>query len=351
MNRTVLFPFAEFWPFYLWFVLGILLVLLLDLGVFHRRSEEISFRHALRLSVLWVVLALLYSGWFYWYLRGYFSDNPHVLVSGETPVAKAGDYYLQFLSGYLVEKALAIDNIFVFVVLFNFFGIPVRYQHRVLFYGIIGALLFRALFIAGGAVVMGFDWMLWVFGGLLVLTGVKLLYHDPEEIDLEGSRILKIVRKLIPVTPGLRSNHFFVREEGILMATPLFVALLVVELSDILFAFDSVPAIFALTDEPLIVFTSNIFAVLGLRAMYFLLASVVDKFYLLRFGLAVVLIFVGIKMAILNPLWNGHFPILPSLLFIVIAIASSIMASILFPKNDPVELAASDGDVPQETGE
>lgn len=351
MNRTVLFPFAEFWPFYLWFVLGILVVLLLDLGVFHKRSEEISFRQALRLSVLWVALALVYSGWFYWYVRGYFTDNPQVLSSGETAVGKATDYYLQFLSGYLVEKALAVDNIFVFVVLFNFFGIPVKYQHRVLFYGIIGALLFRALFIAGGAVVMSIDWMLWVFGGLLVLTGVKLLFHDPEEIDLESSRILKIVRKLIPVTPGLRSNHFFVKEGGVLMATPLLVALLVVELSDILFAFDSVPAIFALTDEPLIVFTSNIFAVLGLRAMYFLLASVVDKFYLLRFGLAVVLIFIGIKMAVLNPLWDGHFPILPSLVFILIAIATSIMASILFPKNPSAQLGALEGEVSPETRE
>lgn len=351
MNRTVLFPFAEFWPFYAWFVAGILVVLLLDLGVFHRRSEEISFRHALRLSVLWVALALLYSGWFYWYVRGYFSDNPQVLAQGETPVIKAWDYYLQFLSGYLVEKALAVDNILVFVVLFNFFGIPVRYQHRVLFYGILGALLFRALFIAAGAVVMSIDWMLWIFGGLLVLTGIKLFYHDPEEIDLEGSRVLKIVRRLIPVTSGLRSNHFLVREGGVLMATPLLVALLVVELSDILFAFDSVPAIFALTDEPLIVFTSNIFAVLGLRAMYFLLASVVDKFYLLRFGLAVVLVFIGVKMAILNPLWGGHFPILRSLVFIVIAISASIVASVLFPKGGADELIVPDGDVSPETRE
>jgi tellurite resistance protein TerC len=202
-----------------------------------------------------------------------------------------------------------------------------------LFYGILGALFFRAIFIAAGAVMMSVDWMLWIFGGLLIYTGFKLFFHDAEEIDLEGSRMLKFVRKIIPVTAGLRSDRFFVREEGVLMATPLFISLVVVELSDILFAFDSVPAIFALTNEPLIVFTSNIFAVLGLRAMYFLLASVVDKFHYLRFGLAIVLVFIGCKMAILNPLWDGHFPILPSLLFIVVTIFGSIAISLLFPQS------------------
>ena len=333
MNRTIFFPFADFWPFYLWFVLGVLVVLLLDLGIFHRKTGEISFKHALRLSILWVALALVYSGWFYWYLLGHFSNNPHLLGAGVTAGAKAWELYLEFLSGYLVEKALAADNIFVFVVLFNFFGVPLRYQHRVLFYGILGALFFRAIFIAAGAVMMSVDWMLWIFGGLLIYTGFKLFFHDAEEIDLEGSRMLKFVRKIIPVTAGLRSDRFFVREEGVLMATPLFISLVVVELSDILFAFDSVPAIFALTNEPLIVFTSNIFAVLGLRAMYFLLASVVDKFHYLRFGLAIVLVFIGCKMAILNPLWDGHFPILPSLLFIVVTIFGSIAISLLFPQS------------------
>lgn len=331
-NRTIFFPFAEFWPFYAWFVLGVLVVLLLDLGIFHRKTGEISFRQALNLSVLWIALALVYSGWFYWYMLGHFEQNPQLLPLGIGAAEKAGDLYLQFLSGYLVEKALAADNIFVFVVLFNFFGVPLRLQHRVLFYGILGALFFRAIFIAAGAVVMSIDLMLWVFGAVLIYTGIKLFFHDAEEIDLEGSRILKFVRKIVPVTAGLRSNRFFVREEGVLKATPLFIALIVVELSDILFAFDSVPAIFALTDEPLIVFTSNIFAVLGLRAMYFLLASVVDKFHYLRFGLATVLVFIGGKMAILNPLWNGHFPILPSLLFIVVAIGGSIILSLLFPR-------------------
>jgi tellurite resistance protein TerC len=332
MTRTIFFPFAEFWQFYLWFVAGVVAVLLLDLGILHKRTEEISFKQALRLSVLWVFLALAYSGWFYWFVRDHFLAHPEVLDPGVTAASKAADYYLQFLSGYLVEKALAVDNIFVFVVLFNFFGIPLKYQHRVLFYGILGALAFRAIFIAAGAVIMSIDWMLWIFGGILILTGFKLFFQDTEEIDLEGSRALKLLRKFIPITAGLRSNRFFVREQGVFMATPLFVALVVVELSDILFAFDSVPAIFALTDEPLIVFTSNIFAVLGLRAMYFLLASVVDKFHYLRFGLAIVLIFVGLKMAILNPMWDGHFPILPSLVFIVLAICASIWASVLFPK-------------------
>jgi tellurite resistance protein TerC len=228
----------------------------------------------------------------------------------------------------VVEKALAVDNIFVFVAVFSYFAVPPRYQHRVLFYGILGALLFRALFISLGAVLMQYKWIVLVFGAFLIATGVKILFLPEKPIDPERNPVIRLLKRLVPVWPRIEGQAFWVRRDGVLYATPLFVALVFIEVSDIIFAIDSVPAIFALTNEPLIVFTSNIFAILGLRAMFFLLANAVQMFHYLKYGLGVVLVFVGLKMVWLNPAFGGKFPITWSLAIIGAVLATSILVSI-----------------------
>jgi tellurite resistance protein TerC len=225
-----------------------------------------------------------------------------------------------------------VDNIFVFVVVFSFFAIPAKYQHRVLFYGILGALVFRTIFIALGSALMQYHAIIIIFGVFLILTGLKMMIMPERQINPERNPVIKLFRKLIPVTPDLHGQRFLVRLNGVLHATPLLLALLFLELTDVIFAVDSVPAIFALTDEPLIVFTSNIFAILGLRAMYFMLAGAVDRFHMLKYGLALVLIFVGLKMVWLNSLFGGKFPITLSLGIIGGVIALSTALSLLFPK-------------------
>jgi tellurite resistance protein TerC len=226
-----------------------------------------------------------------------------------------------------------VDNVFVFVVVFSFFAIPARYQHRVLFYGILGALVFRAVFIALGSALMQYRAIIVIFGAFLILTGLKMMFAPERRMNPETNPVIRLFRKLMPVTPGLHGQQFFVRLDGVLHATPLLLALLFLELTDVIFAVDSVPAIFALTAEPLIVFTSNIFAILGLRAMYFMLAGAVDKFHLLKYGLAVVLIFVGLKMVWLNDIFGGKFPITLSLGVIAGVIGVSVALSLLFPKS------------------
>jgi len=226
-----------------------------------------------------------------------------------------------------VEKTLAVDNIFIFVVVFGFFSIPLKYQHRVLFFGIIGALLFRIIFIALGSFLIQYQFIVILFGVFLILTGIKIIFAPEKPIDPEKNPVIRLFRKVFPLTPNLEGQKFFVRKEKILYATPLMIALLFIEVSDIIFAVDSVPAIFAITKEPLIVFTSNVFAILGLRAMYFMLAGVVHKFRYLKYGLGVVLVFVGLKMAWLNELFGGKFPIVTSLFIITAIIALSIMFS------------------------
>jgi len=228
-----------------------------------------------------------------------------------------------------VEKVLSLDNIFVFVVVFTFFAIPAIYQHRVLFYGILGALVFRAIFIALGSALLQYHWVILLFGGLLILTGLKMMFAPERKIDPDRNPVVRLFRRFVPVTPELYGQRFFVRLKGVLYATPLFVALLFVEISDIIFAIDSVPAIFALTREPMIVFTSNIFAMLGLRSLYFLLAGAVERFALLKYGLALVLVFVGLKMVWLNDAFGGKFPIGWSLGIIGVVIATSIVFSLL----------------------
>ncbi|HEX9961029.1 MAG TPA: TerC family protein [Pyrinomonadaceae bacterium] len=314
-----LFPFADYWWFYGIFLLFVLLMLALDLGVFNRKAHVVSFKEATVWSVVWVALALAFNFIFYQYASSKFG--------AETGWQAA----LEFLTGYVIEYSLSIDNIFVFVLVFSYFRIPPEYKHRVLFYGILGALVFRALFIALGSALMQFHWIIYLFGGFLIITGIKMMFSHSEEIEPEKNFLIRIFKRFMPVTHEIDGKNFFVRKEGILHATPLFIALLFLEATDIIFAVDSVPAIFAVTNEPLIVFTSNIFAILGLRSMYFMLAGAITKFHLLKYGLAVVLVFVGLKMVWLNDYYGGKFPISWSLLFILGTIALSVVISLIFP--------------------
>ncbi|MET0626421.1 MAG: TerC family protein [Pyrinomonadaceae bacterium] len=328
-----LFPFSEYWWFYLGFTGFVLLLLGLDLGVFHRKAHAVSFREAAGWSVVWVTLALLFNFLLYQYALWKFPQDPRLMaVPGFDPSGAAWRVGLEFLTGYVVEKALSVDNIFVFVLVFSYFAIPAKYQHRVLFYGIIGALIFRAIFIALGSALMQYHWVVVLFGAFLILTGVKMMFTEEKDVEPEKNLLIRLFRRLVPTTRELHGQRFFVRMKGALHATPLFVALLFLEATDIIFAVDSVPAIFALTGEPLIVFTSNIFAILGLRALYFMLAGAIDKFHLLKYGLAAVLVFVGLKMVWLNGLFGGKFPIGLSLGIIATLIAASVVASLLFPK-------------------
>ncbi len=328
-----LFPFSDYWWFYLGFTGFVLLLLALDLGVFHREAHAVSFREAASWSVAWVALALLFNFLLYQYALWKFPQDPRLLaVPGFEPGAAAWRVSLEFLTGYVVEKALSVDNIFVFVLVFSYFAIPAKYQHRVLFYGIVGALVFRAIFIALGSALMQYHWVVVLFGAFLILTGVKMMFAEEKGVEPDKNLLIRLFRRLVPTTPALHGQRFFVRINGALHATPLFVALLFLEATDVIFAVDSVPAIFALTAEPLVVFTSNIFAILGLRALYFMLAGAIDKFHLLKYGLATVLVFVGLKMVWLNDLFGGKFPIGLSLGIIATVIAASVVASLLFPK-------------------
>jgi tellurite resistance protein TerC len=294
----------------------VLAILALDLGVLHRKSEKVSLRGAAVWSGVWVALSLCFA------LAIYLNMGRE---SG-----------LEFLTGYLIEYALSIDNIFVFVLIFSYFSVPEKYQHRVLFWGIIGALVLRGVMIvAGSALVTRFSWTLYIFGAFLVFTGLKMaLQKDEAAYNPERDPILRFARKLVPVTPDYRGDKFFVREpdaKGKLRyaATPLFIVLLIVDTTDIVFATDSIPAIFAVTRDPFIVYTSNICAVLGLRALYFLLASVVDKFVYLKLGLSLVLVFIGAKMLLEHFL---HIPIVAALGVVGLVLGSAIFASVKWPR-------------------
>lgn len=320
MEYSYLFPFSEYWWFYGCFLIFVFLMLALDLGVFHRKEHIVSFKEATVWSIIWIALALTFNFLLYQYALAKFAPD----------VAK--NAAMEFLSGFIVEYSLSIDNIFIFVLVFSYFAIPAQYKHRVLFYGILGALIFRAVFIALGSALMQIHWVIYLFGGFLILTGIKMMFSSDAEIEPDKNLLVRLTKKLIPVTSKIEGKEFFIRKNGILHATPLFIALLFLEFTDIIFAVDSVPAIFALTKEPLIVFTSNIFAILGLRSMFFMLAGAVDKFYLLKYGLSVVLIFVGLKMVYLNDVFGGKFPITWSLGIIAATIGVSIIASLLFPR-------------------
>jgi len=336
MENIILFPFADYWLFYVGFTAFVLMMLALDLGVFHRDAHEVTFKESLTWSIIWISLALIFNFLFFKYAGWKFENDLRLLaIPGFDGNVAANQVGLEFLTGYIVEKTLAIDNIFVFVVVFSFFAVPLKYQHRVLFFGIIGALIFRIIFIAMGSILLQYQWIVIFFGVFLILTGFKIIFAPEKPIDPEKNPVIKLFKKFFPVTSTFEGQKFFIRKEGVLYATPLMVALLFIEVSDIIFAVDSVPAIFAITKEPLIVFTSNVFAILGLRAMYFMLAGVIHKFRYLKYGLGIVLVFVGLKMAWLNEAFGGKFPISWSLIIIVTIIGTSILIS-LFKKQKGV---------------
>lgn len=329
---VLLFPFSDYWWAYASFTVFVLAMLALDLGVFHRQTRAVTFRESAAWTTVWISLALLFNLAIWRYAGVTFASDPRLMaIPGFDPAAAADRVALEFLTGFVIEKALAIDNIFVFAIVFSTFAIPAAYQHRVLFYGILGALFFRAIFIALGAVLMQISWVVVLAGIFLLLTGLKLMFGGDKPTDLERNLPLRILRRFVPFTTRLSGERFFVKVDGVRHGTPLLLALVVVEFSDIIFAIDSVPAIFAVTREPLLVFTSNIFAILGLRSLYFMLASVLDRFHLLKYGLGAVLVFVGLKMVWLNRLFDGHFPIGLSLGIIGGIVAVSTLASLLVP--------------------
>jgi tellurite resistance protein TerC len=288
------------------FIVFVLAMLALDLGVFHRTSHKVSLKEAAVWSGVWISLAAVFNGLIYW-------------MFGPT-------LGLEFTTGYLIEKALSVDNIFVILVLFTYFRVPSEYQHRVLFWGILGALIMRAIFVfAGAALLSKFHWMIYVFGALLVVTGFKMLRSGDEQVDPDKNPLIRLVRRILPLTPEFHGEKFFVRDGAKWVGTPLFLCLVAVEFTDLIFAVDSIPAIFAVTRDPFIVFTSNIFAILGLRSLFFLLAGVMDRFVYLKIGLAMVLLFVGTKMVIME--WY-KIPVALSLGIVGLILTTSIVASL-----------------------
>ncbi|PYQ22960.1 MAG: hypothetical protein DMF81_10310, partial [Acidobacteria bacterium] len=279
MTEPILFPFADYWWLYGAFAVFVGVMLVLDLGVFHRQDHAVSFKEAGTWTVVWVALALAFDLGLYLYLRHRLPHDARLLAAeGFEPLAAARTAALEFLAGYLVEYSLSVDNIFVFVVVLAYFRVPAELQHRVLFFGILGALVFRAVFIGLGAALLRYSWVTWIFGAFLVMTGVRMMFASEKGAAPGDNALVRLFRRVVPVAAGSHGRSFFVKQGGRRQATPLFVSLLVLETTDVVFAVDSVPAIFALTDEPFIVFSSNMFAVLGLRSLYFLLKGAVDKF-------------------------------------------------------------------------
>jgi len=328
------FPIADYWPFYLGFSLFVIGLLALDLGVFHKKAHEVSFKEAGIWTGIWIGLALIFNWVFYKYAAWKFSNDQSLLnLPDFDPTLAAKQSGLEFLTGFVVEKALAFDNIFVFAFVFSYFAIPRIYQHRILFYGILGALFFRGILIALGSYLMAYQWIVILFGVLLIITGIKMCLAPAKMMEPERNLVIRGLKKIIRITPKFESGKFFVRREGLLYGTPLFIGLIFIELTDIIFAVDSVPAIFALTKEPLIVFCSNILAILGMRSMYFMLSGVMDRFIYIKYGLASVLLFVGAKMVYLNDAFGGKFPIGWSLAIIFTLIAGSMMASLFVTRS------------------
>ena len=280
-------------PIWLWigFNVFVLAMLALDLGVFHRKSHAVSGKEALTWSLIWISLSLVFNAVIYFYWDRMAPNSTY--TNGEAALA--------FFTGYLIEKSLSVDNIFVFILIFSFFAVPAAYQHRVLFWGILGALIMRGTLIAVGAALLEeFHWIIYVFGAFLIFTGIRMALQQEEHVQPDKNPVVKFFRRFMPVTENFEKDQFFVRCAGKLFATPLFLILLVVESTDLIFAVDSIPAIFAVTQDPFIVYTSNVFAILGLRALYFLLANVMDKFQYLKLGLSAVLVFIGAKMVIVD---------------------------------------------------
>jgi len=280
-------------PFWLWatFVAIVLVSLFVDFVVLKKQgAHDIGVKEALNWSLIWIALSFLFNGLFWWAIKD---------TTGSVELANTKS--LEFLTGYLIEKSLAVDNIFVFLMIFTYFAVPTQYQKRVLMIGIIGAIVLRTIMIlVGGWLLSEFHWILYVFGAFLILTGVKMWWAAGQEPDLEDNPALKMLRKFLPVSKNYDGEKFWTFENGQKIATPLFMVICLIALTDVIFAVDSIPAIFAITTDPFIVLTSNVFAILGLRAMYFLLAAVANKFHLLNYGLAVILVFIGSKMCLID---------------------------------------------------
>lgn len=296
------------------FNIFILAMLALDLGVFNKTNHEVKFKEALAWSGVWITLALIFNYGIYHY-------------AGK-------ELALEFLTGYLIEKSLSVDNIFVFILIFSFFKVPKDLQHKVLFWGVLGALVLRFIFILlGAALITKFHWIIYIFGAFLVFTGAKMALSHGEEQDLGENKFLKLLKKVIPSTDKYHGDKFFTTENGKRLATPLFLALMIVEFTDVIFAVDSIPAIFAITTNTFIVYTSNVFAILGLRSLFFLLAGAKDKFHLLHYALAFILVLVGVKMLV-----SGFykFPISISLGLIALSLVSSVVLSLIYPKKENV---------------
>lgn len=298
----------------LWTVFNIFIIamLIIDLAVFHKEDQEESIKKALIWTGVWIALALTFGIGVYYYM------GPQTAL----------DYY----TGYLIEKSLSVDNIFVFLLVFSYFKVPPKFQHKVLFWGIFGALVMRFAFIfTGVALIERFHWIIYVFGGFLVFTGIKLAFEKDKEVHPERNPILKLVRRIIPTTKSYHGSKFFIRRMGKLIATPLFVVLVVIETTDLVFALDSIPAILAITRDEFIVYSSNAFAILGLRALYFAVSGIMRLFHYLHYGLALILIFVGVKMLMAD---FYHIPTPYALAFIGITLTASVVASIIHPKEE-----------------
>jgi tellurite resistance protein TerC len=295
-------------PIWAWAaVLGVILAMLAIDLLAHRRAHAVGVREALAWSAVWVALGLAFGAVIWW--------------------AWGGEFAGQYFAGYVIEKSLAVDNVFVFAIIFGYFAVPREYQHRILFYGVLGALVFRAVFIAAGSVLIAsFAWILYVFGAFLVLTGIRMALHRDETVDYENNVVLRVFRRIVPATDRMHGKKFLVREAGRWVATPLLTVLVLIEVTDIVFAVDSIPAIFAVTQEPFLVFTSNAFAILGLRAMYFLLADLMHRFVYLKIGLAAVLVWVGVKMLLLD-VWK--IPTALSLGVVGLILATAVGASLI----------------------
>jgi len=314
----------------LWLVFGFVVIsaLAIDLGIFQRRAHVVRPKEALVWSMVWIGLALLFNAGVYWALG----------------VEEAGE----FLAGYLIEKSLSVDNLFVFLVIFSSFAIPKQYEARILMWGIVGAVLLRAAFVFGGAALLHrFHWLIYVFGGFLILTGIRMLLKHGEA-DPSRNPVVRLFRRIFPLTEQLHGQKFFTRIDGKLMVTPLFLVLLVVETTDVIFAVDSIPAIFAVTTDPFIVFTSNVFAILGLRSLYFLLAAASDLFRYLKYGLVLILWFVGLKMVLADVI---KIPVVYSLATIGTILAASMAASLLHSKKErrpaePLDSTPADPSLP-----
>ncbi len=308
--------------FWIAFNVFVVVMLALDLGVFHRKSHVVKFKEALTWSAVWIALALAFAVIVYFW-------------KGKQPG-------LEFVTGYLIELSLSVDNLFVFLILFTYFKVPDVHQHKVLFWGIVGALVMRAIFIASGvALINRFHWIIYIFGAFLVYTGIKLAVQDETDIHPEDNPALRWFRRTFPVTKNYEGGNFFILRDGKRMATPLFVVLLAVEMTDLLFAVDSIPAILAITRDPFIVYTSNVFAILGLRSMYFALAGMMAVFHYLNYGLSAILVFIGGKMLLSN---IYKVPIMVALSVVAGLLILSIVASLLFPPKVPKQLPQAPAD-------